>query len=56
MMATYIIPQSRVDDDSLDNKALVLKSENQIKGNRIVSGVEYKDTEFTDFENNVTMI
>lgn len=49
----HIIPQSMVDDDSLDNKALVLKSENQIKGNRIVSGVEYKDTEFTDFERNL---
>ncbi len=32
----HIIPYSLSDDDSLDNKALVLKDENQKKGNKIV--------------------
>lgn len=32
----HIIPYSLSDDDSLDNKALVLKKENQNKGNKIV--------------------
>ncbi len=32
----HIIPQTLIDDDSLDNKALVLKSENQLKANRLV--------------------
>ena len=32
----HIIPYSLSDDDSLDNKALVLKGNNQNKGNKIV--------------------
>lgn len=49
----HIIPQSVVDDNSLDNKALVLKGENQEKMNRLVQQVEFKDSKFDTVTRNV---
>ena len=48
----HIIPYSLSDDDSLDNKALVLKRENQNKGNKIVKEAflqSYSDSDMKSY-------
>ena len=52
----HIIPYSLSDDDSLDNKALVLKKENQNKGNKIVKEAfpqSFSDSEMIDYWKNL---
>ena len=52
----HIIPYSLSDDDSLDNKALVLKKENQNKGNKIVKEAftqSFSDSEMMDYWKNL---
>ena len=52
----HIIPYSLSDDDSLDNKALVLKKENQNKGNKIVKEAfpqSFSDSEMIEYWKNL---
>ena len=55
----HIIPYSLSDDDSLDNKALVLKKENQNKGNKIVKEAftqSFSDSEMMDYWKNLKKV
>ena len=52
----HIIPYSLSDDNSLDNKALVLKKENQNKGNKIVKEAfpqSFSDSKMIDYWKNL---
>ena len=54
----HIIPYSLSDDDSLDNKALVLKDENQKKGNKIVKETfpqSFSDIKMINYWKNLKM-
>ena len=52
----HIIPYSLSDDNSLDNKALILKKENQNKGNKIVKEAfsqSFSDSKMIDYWKNL---